>query len=297
MENIHFFNQDCVQIENRFFQMILSRSIGPRILSLKLHGQENILAELPEFTTALPDGSKYHFWGGHRLWVAPEQMPITYDHDDKPVEISKDGDDYLITKEVEQISGMQKSMRIKFDPNDPIIHIKHQLTNMGEQPIECAAWAITQLKTGGLAILPQTKVDTGLLPNRSFSLWPYSNIKEEKVTWGNEYILLDADLKTPFKIGFPNQRGWLGYWIDNTLFLKNTQFLQDGEYYDYGSSSECYCCDQFLELETLGPKSIVNPGVSITHVETWKLFGDIGKPENLDEVDTMVSKLNLDLLS
>lgn len=288
MEKIRFQNQDCVQIENKFLELIIAESIGPRILSLKLHGKENILAELPEFATPLPDGSNYHFWGGHRLWVAPEHMPLTYDHDDQPVEILKDGDDYLITKEVELISGIQKSIRLKLDPEKATIQIIHQLKNMAENPIECAAWAITQFKTGGVAILPQTTMDTGLLPNRSFSLWPYSNIQEEKITWRNDYILLDANLDSPLKIGFPNQRGWLGYWIDGTLFVKTSQYFPDSTYYDNGSSSECYCNDQFLELETLGPKTVLDPGTIVEHNETWDLFDLQEQPRSDNQIERLL---------
>ncbi len=294
MKQIRFQNHDCFQIETKFLELVIAESIGPRILSLKLHGKDNIFAELPGCTTSLPDSSNYHFWGGHRLWIAPEQMPLTYDHDDQPVKVFQDGDEYLIMKDVEKSSGIQKTIRIKPDPDQSVIQIRHQLHNFGNQPVACAAWAITQFKPGGVAILPQTTLDTGLLPNRSFSLWPYSNIQDGKVTWGNDCILLDANLESPFKIGFPNQRGWLGYWLDGTLFVKTSQYFSDESYFDNGSSSECYCNDQFLELETLGPKTNLEPGRTIEHKETWKLFSDIQKPSNFKEINFLISLLHLE---
>ena len=52
--------------------------------------------------------------------------------------------------------------------------------------------------------------------------------------------------------------------------MPNTE--QGAEYYDMGSSSQCYCHPRFLELETLGPKTIITMGETITHREVWRVF-------------------------
>lgn len=106
-------------------------------------------------------------------------------------------------------------------------------------------------------------------------------------------MLLNAEFESPFKIGFPNPRGWLGYWIDNSLFIKSASIFPDANYYDKGSSSECYCNDQFLELETLGPITTLAPGETISHVETWKLFADVERPDTEEDVAALVAKLGL----
>ncbi len=294
MKKVRFQNYDSFLLENKFLQMIISSSVGPRILSLNLHGKQNILAEIPDFTTPLTDGSAYHFMGGHRLWVAPEQMPSTYDHDDKPVDVNFLGDGVLITKRVEELSKIQKSIHIKLDPEKPQVSIKHYLLNTGKQPVECASWAITQFKTGGVAILPQNGTDTGLLPNRSLAIWTYTDVKDPCLKWGNDFIFLEAKVDSPFKIGFPNPKGWLGYWIDNSLFIKSALYFPDVNYFDKGSSSECYCNDQFLELETLGPITTLAPGETIFHVETWKLFTDVKRPVTEEEVASLVAKFRLE---
>jgi hypothetical protein len=73
MKSIQFQNYDSVLLENQQIQLIISRSIGPRILGLNFHGKQNLLAELPNFTTPLPDGNSYQFYGGHRLWMASRE--------------------------------------------------------------------------------------------------------------------------------------------------------------------------------------------------------------------------------
>jgi len=284
MKRIRFQNQDCVVLENTNLQLIISESIGPRILGLRFQGGENLLAELPDFTTYLPDGLPYYFYGGHRLWAAPEIMPSTYDPDDNPVEISSEENIILVKKEKEKFSDLEKSLKIQLDPEKPIVTIEHVLKNCGSHTIECAPWAITQLRTGGTAILPLRKDDTGFLPNRSISFWPYTDINHPKIKWGNEYILIDADMESPFKVGYPNPSGWIGYWLDGVLFVKFASYDPDKNYYDFNSSSECYCNDRFIELESLGSKLALGPQESITHKEVWKVFSIPERPENEDLV-------------
>jgi hypothetical protein len=60
-----------------------------------------------------------------------------------------------------------------------------------------------------------------------------------------------------------------------------------------GSSSECYCNDKFLELETLAPITKIEPGASVTHTETWELYVNVDFPGDEDETEEMVKKLGL----
>ncbi|MBL8050179.1 MAG: hypothetical protein JNM46_03075 [Anaerolineales bacterium] len=294
MQTQKFHNYDCVELKNDLISLMVTQSIGPRIISLKFNNGENLLAELPNFVTTRPDGKDFHFYGGHRLWHAPENMPRTYVLEDKPVEIVGEKNSLRVSQQVEAETGIEKSIEIKLIEDKPQIIIHHTLTNRNQWAIECAPWAITQFKTGGVAILPQIKEDAGVLPNRSLALWSYTNIKSSHVTWGNEYILVDAEMDSPFKIGFPNPRGWLAYWNHKTLFIKRAAYQNNAAYYDFGSSSECYCNDQFLELETLAPITKLNPNESVTHTETWELYKDVDKPSDEKSAQEIVNSLNLE---
>ena len=294
METVKFFGHECVSLENRTLTLLISRSVGPRILSLRFTGGENLLAELPDFVTDCPNTGPFHFYGGHRLWHAPENICRTYLPDDFPVEIIPVKNGYLVTQDVEIKTGLQKSMEICLQDDFPRVIITHRLTNHGLWPVTCAPWAITQFKTGGVAILPQARNETGVLPNRSLALWSYTNPSDPNVTWGQHYIMVIANMENPFKVGFPNPRGWLAYWLDNTLFVKHAKYELQSTYYDFGSSSECYCNDQFLELETLSPIDTIMPGKFITHVETWELYGNVDRPHDEKEVRSLVANLGLE---
>jgi len=227
------------------------------------------------------------------LWVAPETFETTYIPDDSPVDISPLEKGLRITKPVEPQTGLQKSLDIRLTGETQVV-ITHQITNHQLQNVTCGLWAITQFKTGGVAILPQAVHDTGVLPNRSLALWSYTDMSNPHVIWGREYILVSANMKSPFKVGFPNPRGWLAYWLNGTLFVKHAEYNPQTQYYDFNSSSESYCNDQFLELETLAPTGTILPGRTARHVETWDLYKDIERPQNENEVQTLAEKLGLE---
>lgn len=294
MEFVNFLGHECVSLNNKTIRLLLSRSIGPRILSLSFVDGVNLLAELPDFVTDCPGVGEFHFYGGHRLWHAPEDLRRTYLPDDSPVEISPIENGYLVTQNTEVESGLQKSIEVCLQGDSPRVVITHRLTNHGLWPVTCAPWAITQLKTGGVAILPQACEETGVLPNRSLAFWSYTNPSDPHVIWGREYIILQANLTSPFKVGFPNSRGWLAYWLENTLFVKHVEYEAQSAYYDFGSSSECYCNDQFLELETLSPIKTIMPGESVTHLETWELYGNVKRPRDEKDVQALVASLKLE---
>ncbi|MEN8240897.1 MAG: hypothetical protein ABFS17_03160 [Chloroflexota bacterium] len=294
MKSTKFLNLDCIALENESLSMLVTQSVGPRILSFGFKDGGNLFAELPEMVSELPDGREFQFYGGHRLWEAPETMPNTYVPDNFPVEIATLKDGLSATQRVVSQTGIEKSIEIHLKPGKAQVVVDHLLTNRGSEIVECAPWAVTQLKPGGVALLPQSYEQSGLLPNRSIALWPYSDAANPLVSWGNREILVRAEMKTgSFKIGFPNPRGWLAYWLAGTLFVKRAAYNHQAQYFDLGSSSECYFNDRFLELETLGPISKLQPGERATHTETWELFQDIEEPTDHAAAQRVIENLGL----
>jgi hypothetical protein len=292
---IKFLGFDCISLANKFLSLLVTQSVGPRIISLRFNGSDNLFAELPDFGTKRPDGTTFYFYGGHRLWQAPEHMPSTYALDNLPVNIVPTWDGLMVIKRVELQTGIEKSIQISLVEDKPQVIVTHMLINRGTQPVECAPWAITQLKPGGVAILPQSQRQPEFLPNRSLALWPYTDIAGPHVYWGNQYILVHAEMQEgAFKVGFPNPRGWLAYWQSGMLFVKRAVFDPKATYYDFGSSSECYCSDQFLELETLGPVNTLDPGASAMHIETWEVYANVEFPGDESTTQGIVEKLGLE---
>jgi hypothetical protein len=285
-------------LENGALALWVTRRVGPRIIGLALPVCGNLLAELPDEVAVLPGGGTYRFYGGHRLWYGPEEMPRTYLPDDAPVAVADVEDGLQVRQPMEVDSGIQKSLTITMPSEDARVVIDHTLVNRGGQAIELAPWAITQLAPGGVAILPQPTTlsdEYGLLPNRSFALWPYTAIDSTHIRWGNRYVFVNATMMSgALKIGFPNPLGWMAYAVQGSLFVKHAVYRPDEEYLDRGSSSECYCNPRFLELETLGPVTTLAPGESATHRETWAVYEGVSVDADEAAVEALVVELGLE---
>lgn len=285
---------DCIQLENAALALWLTVSAGPRIIGLSLQGGDNLLAVLPEAATTTPSGRHYPFRGGHRLWHAPEHAERTYAPEDAPVSAALVERGVQVEQPVEALTGIQKRLTIVLPDEGARLIIDHELVNHGLWPVELAPWAITQLRPGGFAILPQPTSDSGLLPNRRLALWPYTQANAPTLQWGDRYLFVQATMSDGrFKIGWANPAGWLAYWLDDTLFVKQAAFMAEATYYDFGSSSECYCDPRFLELETLGPRVTLAPGQATRHREVWSLYPVMGLAADEDAVDRLVSRLGL----
>ena len=288
MKTVDFLGIDCVELTNGEITLLVTRSVGPRVISLRLGEGENLFAELPDFTLDCPGKGTYHIYGGHRLWHAPEDPARTYLPDDLPVEISEIERGVRVTQPVEEETGLQKELVLRLAADRAVVEIEHILSNQGMRPVTCAPWAITQLKPGGVAILPQftgLTADNPALPNRTIALWQYADINSPYITWGNDHILVRAEMKEgSLKLGFPNARGWTAYWREGMLFVKRAAYNAQANYYDFGSSSECYCNTEFLELETLGPINEIQPGSAVSHKETWEVHADVEWPEDIADL-------------
>lgn len=292
-----FAGYECVRLENDALALWVTRSIGPRIIGLAFQGGTNLFAELPDETLDYPGERGFSFRGGHRLWHAPEDPRHTYIPDDEPVTITDAEDGILVIQPVEVQTGVQKSLTVILPGQEARIVVDHTLHNRGRWPVELAPWAITQLKPGGVAVLPQATApadEYGVLPNRHLVLWPYTQINSPHITWGDRYVFVAATMESgALKIGFPNPAGWLGYALGDTLFVKHAVYRPDAAYFDRGSSSECYCNLRFLELETLGPRTGLAPGQAVTHRETWTLYAGVSLRPDETTVQELVDDLGL----
>ena len=279
----HILQNDYIQVE------YLTDPL--RIIGLTPAGKTNMLADLINLPAVPTPFGDFHFRGGHRLWHAPEAMPRTY-IPDTPVTVAEIPDGALLKSRTEPGTGIQKQIEIHLAQNQSSLTLTHMLINDGFWPIELAPWAITQFRLGGTVIMPMTVGNAdqaGLLHNRQFSLWPYTHVNDPRLKLGDEFILFKAEaLMPPFKIGYFNPSGWLAYWLDGILFRKKFEAQRNTSYPDNNCNTEMYCNDRFVELESLGPLTRLDPGASITHVEIWEI---------LKEIDFLPEALKIRLLA
>ena len=262
-------------LKNDFLQIeYLTES--QRISGLIPAGKPNMLADLSHLPPIPTPYGNFYFRGGHRLWHSPEALPRTYIPDIGEMIITELPNGVILETQTEPGSGIRKRIEIHLAADKPSVKLIHTLVNDGLWPVELAPWTITQFRLGGTAILPMPvgNVDAaGLLANRQFSFWPYTRINDPRLKLGDEFTFFNADaILPPFKMGYFNPHGWLAYWLDGILFRKTFDAHVDSLHPDNNCNSEIYCGDQFVELESLAPLKMLNPGESVDHVETWDLF-------------------------
>jgi hypothetical protein len=268
-----FYSLPTHVLENGHIRLEYLTTAGPRIVRFSAPVKLNLLAELPDFSVDTALGP-YHFRGGHRLWCSPERMPDTYLPDDDGLLVEKLDDVVRLTQPSQ--AGIAKSMEIRLFSDRAAASITHTLSNTGSASVRLAPWAITMFRLGGTVILPQPvgNVDPdGLLNNRILALWPYTRITDPRLILRDEFILVRANTGlTAMKIGYYNPHGWMAYWLDGVLFRKTFDAHLDAAYPDGGCNTECYCNDRFVELESLGPLSTLEPGACARLTETWELY-------------------------
>jgi len=284
--------KNCIYISNSIIDLIVTTDIGPRIIRFGFSGKNNEFCEV-ENQLGNTGGNEWLLYGGHRLWHSPEVVKRTWYPDNEPVEWTETSNGIKLTPPIEKWSLIKKEMDISISPESTNVKVIHRLTNTGAWTIGFAVWALTVMAPGGREIIPQVTRDTGVLPNRMLSLWPYTKMNDPRAFWGEKYIMVqqDTSVRPPFKIGLPNEDGWAAYANNGHLFVKKYKHIQGAQYPDYASSYETYTNDIMLEMETLSPLIQVEPGQTIEHTEEWSLFDNIKTPESEREIDEIILPL------
>ncbi|HSH00944.1 MAG TPA: hypothetical protein VLL52_00405 [Anaerolineae bacterium] len=289
-----FANHNCYTISNAALTLYATADLGPRLIGLVLNGRDdNLLATVPHASATTPSGRTYQFHGGHRLWHAPEHPERSYIPDDRPPIVTPYARGLQLSQPLHPDTGLTNTITITLPDDSPRLIIDHTIRNHTLWPLTLAPWAITQFPPGGFAILPQNTTDTGLLPNRHLAIWPYTPLNSPYIQWDNPFIFIHAKLTDKkIKIGWPNPHGWLAYWRDRVLFVKQAAYQPNATYPDNNSNSECYADEHILELETLGPLGVVQPGTAVHHREIWRIFPNINLSPDPNLIKPWVNRLS-----
>lgn len=284
--------QNCYRLANGRVDLVLTSDVGPRIIRFGFMGQSN---EFKEFDNevGVTGGDEWRSYGGHRLWHAPEAMPRSYVPDNSPVDVRVSQTGLHAIQPVEAHTGIQKEIEISLHDAEAHARVVHRLRNQGLWPVELAAWCLTVMDAGGTAILPlppRGLHPENLLPTSSLALWAYTDLTDTRLKWGREYVLLrqDPQISVPQKIGASVPDGWVAYARGGHLFVKKFKYEPEALYPDMGCCFESWLNDEFLELETLGPLTLLEPGEETEYIEDWYLLDGVPVPASEAEIVTSV---------
>lgn len=274
--------KNALRIANADAEVIATLDVGPRIVSYRLKDGSNVFKEYTE-QHGKSGESTWQIRGGHRLWVAPEDLERTYAPDNGPISYEIETDGSVRFVQPPDAFGIKKTMAVKLAPSGSNVTVVHTIENAGKSEITIAPWALTVMSGGGIEIIPQpphaphpggssdAKNADNFLPNLTLVLWPYFEFTDPRWTFGKDYILLRHMQRGPTKIGLSNSRGWAAYLNNGTLFAKHFDWDKKANYPDRGVNYETFSNEDMVEMESLGPLTTLAPGGSTTHNERWML--------------------------
>jgi hypothetical protein len=281
-------------LSNGQVEVVITADVGPRILRFGFKGGRNVLCEMPGQQGN--SGEKdWQIRGGHRLWLAPEAKPWSYELDNVPVNVTPILDGVRTIQAPGKISGIQKMMEITLSPKRNELTVVHLLKNTGRKAVSLAPWALTVMAKKGMAIIPlPAKIahSQRLTHNQEWSIWGYTDFTDPRWTLGSRYLFFRQDPRRgPNKLGIAHREKWIGYLLDNTLFVKRFDWVDGATYPDGGVNFETFSNEDILELESLGPLVRLPPGRTVCHQETWQLFDKVPAIRTEADVDRKILPL------
>lgn len=294
-----------LSISNGSIELKVTLDVGPRVIYCARTGGENVMynddaltssVSGERFEDAFGKGKKWYIYGGHRIWISPEDFPLSYYPDNDPVEWRKDGEKYIFTPPQQKNTEYQFVLEIEPDKKKAAVTVNNIIINNSGGIRNIAPWALSVLAPDGLEIIPQPSEHFEFLSNREIVLWPYSNMADSRVYWGRDYITLKSVAGTPdgpFKLGINNTAGVAAYLYGSTAFVKHYTHNPKGSYPDRGVSYESYTDARFIEIESLGELSELLPGERCENTEVWKLFkiGKAPSPKNETAIKKLADKI------
>ncbi|MEW6235017.1 MAG: hypothetical protein AB1656_06495 [Candidatus Omnitrophota bacterium] len=292
---------NCYRMTNGEVELIAVADIGPRIIHLGFVGGENLF-NVSKNDLGLKQSDSWRSFGGHRFWIAPETVEFTYYPDMDELKVEVEGNKITLTappeildqdlrkqnlgfEEIEKrmaVSSFRKNLRIRKQmivsmTDDGEIAVEHRAENCSLEPIGMAPWALTVMRDGGTAIIPNPPFAPHgpghFLPERAVITWSYTDLADPRLTYLKKYITIrqEPSIKQPIKIGFSDVQGWVGYATKDVLFVKRLAYDPKDSYPDMGCSVEIFTNNAILEVESLGPQKNLKPADAVSHTERWKI--------------------------
>jgi len=291
-----------LRLSNGDTELVITLDVGPRIISYRLANGKNVFKEFKE-QLGKTGGDEWVPYGGHRLWVGPEDLTRTYAPDNGPVDFKQIGTRLVrVTPAADKEYGVQREMDVELAETGSEATVVHRIKNIGEKATTLAPWGLTMVAPGGVELIPlppkkphpgppkNAKSPKDYAPNQRISIWPFTDLQDGRWHIGSKYITLRQDAnKGPTKIGLAHREGWVGYLNNGTLFVKRIEYQEGKRYPDGGVNFETFTNEDMLEVESLGPIVLLEPGKSIEHVERWELIGDVEDFKNEADIDKNIS--------
>jgi len=279
--------RNCYRVSNGEVELIVTGDVGPRIIRYGFIGGQNLFKEYPE-QLGKSGEEKFQLRGGDRVWKAPEDPIATWAPDNVPVAITTTPTGLIAQAPVEPLTHLQKQIEVSMAASGSEVTVSHRITNHSFFPLEFAPWVLTMMAPGGTAITgfpPRGRHPVNLQATNPLVMWAYTDLADKRWTFTKKYLALrqDPNNAEAQKLGLFNRETWAAYVLNSEAFVKRASADLAKAYSDFGCSFETFTNNEFLELETLGPLTKVQPGQTVEQVEHWSLHRNVKLPVLTDE--------------
>lgn len=271
--------RNCYRVTNGAIEAIVTADVGPRIIRFGFVGGQNLFKEYPE-QLGKSGEADFQLRGGSRVWKAPEDPVATWAPDNVPVAIRVTPSGLVATAPVEPLTKLQKEIEISMEPSGSKVTVSHRITNHGLFPLEFAPWVLTMMAQGGMVVSgfpPRGTHPKDLAATNPLVMWAYTDLSDPRWKFTRKYMTLrqDPNNSNAQKLGTFNVDTWAVYLLNGEAFMKRAKADPAKTYTDFGCSFETFTNNDFLEIETLGPMTKVQPGQSVEQVEQWGLYRNV----------------------
>jgi hypothetical protein len=284
-------------VSNGEIELVVTGDIGPRIMRFGFIGGQNFF-KVFEDQLGTSGEDTWQPRGGHRVWIAPEDRVKSYAPDNLPCKVAVQAGTLDAAGPVEPLTGLEKKIGVKMEPEGASVEVVHQIRNAGNKPYLLAPWVLTMMAQGGTGIHgfpPRGTHPEVLAPTNPLVMWAFTHLDDPRWTLTRKYLVLrqDRNNSVPQKLGTYNRHTWGAYLLNSELFVKRYDATAEpAAYPDYGCTFETFTNADILELETLGPMTALAPGESVTHIERWSLHRPVLIPKWTDEeLDRALGKI------
>ena len=288
--------KNCYRVSNGEVELIVTGDVGPRIIRFGFVGGQNLFKEFADQMGKTGE-EKFQLRGGDRVWKAPEDPVATWAPDNVPVEITPTAAGLVARAPIEPLTNLQKEIEISMMPSGTGVKVSHRITNHSLFPLEFAPWALTMMAPGGIAVSgfpPRGRHPANLEASNPLVMWAYTNLADPRWKFTKKYLTLRQDPSNAEaqKIGLFNRDTWAAYILKGEAFVKRSNADPAKTYPDFGCSFETFTNNEFLEIETLGPITKVEPSRTVEQVEHWSLARNVSLIQQTDEaIDSLLSQL------
>jgi len=247
-------------VSKQFFELKAGNSIikiafnGGRIISYK-YGEKEILTQNSE-----------HENFGSTLWTAPQidwGWPPFEVLDNQEYNVEKIGDILKMTSMPDSKSGFQFEKSWQATENNSI-RIEYLIKNISGKAKQVGPWEVTRVPCGGLVFFPDG--GKGKVPE--------SNLKPDLQKDGINWVAIDKKpIEDHQKLFSTAKDGWLAYYLNGLLFIKQFPDIQPENYSPQQGEVEIYINKEksYTELENQGAYRLLQPGESIEYIVNWYL--------------------------